>query len=493
MQKSHYLTFDIGNSHVRLNIGCFNGKKLKLEEIYQFPNQQILIQDHLVCNLLYIYQELKNGLFMAGKLLGEDILGIGIDSWGVDYVLLDKDDNILSTVYHHTDHRTDGIFDEIFKIIPRERIYDLTGIQFINFNTLPQLYADKTYRPWILHEASTFLFIADFFNFLFTKKKYNEFTMASTSQFFNTHKKTWEFTILKKLSLPAQILQPIIFPNKIIENIHQKIKKECSLQSNIPVVAVASHDTASAIAAIPFNNKESNVYVSLGTWSCLGIELDRPNTSQESLNVNFTNECGIRGKILYHKILPGLWMFNQCINEWKLKGIWTNYKDVDEAASQEKSWLFFVNPNDKRFLNSINMTAIIKNYQQEKGRAIHQNVVQITRGIYESLALNYRYHIEWIERIIRKEIENIFIISGGSKINLLCQLTADITGKKVIAGLPEATTVGNLISQLIATGKINSWEEARKVIINSFSFNIFEPKKISGCEAAYNEFKDLIS
>ena len=202
-QESHFLAIDIGNSHVRLHIGHFDTKKLHLEEVYQFRNQQVFIQGHLLCDLLNIYQGIKKGLFQAGNTLINKISGIGIDSWGVDYALLDQNDNLLSNTYHHTDHRTEGVFENIFKIIPKEEIYHLTGIQFINFNTLPQLYADLINRPWILKEAKSLLFIADFFNFLLTGKKYNEFTMASTSQFFNTREMRWEKIILEKLSIPS--------------------------------------------------------------------------------------------------------------------------------------------------------------------------------------------------------------------------------------------------------------------------------------------------
>jgi len=492
-QESHFLAIDIGNSHVRLHIGHFDGKKLRLEEVYQFRNQQVLIRGHLFCDLINIYQGIKNGLFKVGNVLKSNISGIGIDSWGVDYTLLDQNDNMLSNTYHHTDHRTDGVFEKIFKIIPKEEIYRLTGIQFINFNTLPQLYTDLISRPWILKEAKTIFFIADFFNFLLTGKKYNEFTMASTSQFFNTREMKWENTILEKLSIPTNILQPIIKPGKVIGNLLPEIKKECDLSDNIPVIAVATHDTASAVAALPLEDKNSNVYISLGTWSLLGIELNEPDTSQDSLAGNFTNECGAEGEILYHKILPGLWMFNQCVNQWKLRGLWTNYQEADHAAEQEEPWRYFVNPNDKRFLGSIDMPSTMKLYQKEKGRTVHQNIAQIIRGIYESLALNCRYHIEWIERTTKKEMKKIYIIGGGSKAKPLCQLTADVTGKEVMAGLPEATVIGNLITQLMARKKINSWEEARETIKRSFKFQLYRPQKLPGSEAAYSEYKELLS
>jgi len=492
-RESHFLAIDIGNSHVRLHIGHFDGKKLDLEEIYQFRNQQVFIQGHLLCDLINIYQGIKNGLSQVGNILKSDISGIGIDSWGVDYVLLDQNDNMLSNTYHHTDHRTDGVFEKIFKIIPKEEIYRLTGIQFINFNTLPQFYADLINRPWILKEAKTMFFIADFFNFLLTGKKYNEFTMASTSQFFNTREMKWEKTILEKLSIPTNILQTIIKPGKVIGNLLPEIKKECNLTDDIPVISVATHDTASAVAALPLEDKNCNVYISLGTWSLLGIELNEPNTSRASLAGNFTNECGAKGEILYHKILPGLWMFNQCVNQWKIKGLWTSYQEADHAAVQEEPWRYFVNPNDKRFISSIDMPSAIRMYQKEKGRTVHQNIAQMIRGIYESLSLNYRYYIEWIERITKKEIKKIYIIGGGSKAQPLCQLTANVTGKEVMVGLPEATVVGNLITQLIAREKINSWEEAKEIIKYSFQFHLYKPQKLSGCEIAYSEYKNLLT
>ena len=490
--SSNYIAVDIGNSHVRIYLGQFNGEKLSLEEIHQFPNQQIFIQGHLISNLLNIYQGIKEGLFSVSRNKEKVISGIGIDSWGVDYVLLDKNDHQLSCVFHHTDHRTDGIFKHIFKLVPKKEIYQLTGIQFINFNTLPQLYADLLYRPWVLKETSSMLFIADYFNFLLTGKKFNEFTMASTSQFFNTNKLQWETDLLKKLSLSPGMLQPIIRPGNMIGKLLPKLSKECNLKS-IPVFAVATHDTASAVAALPIDDKRSNVYISLGTWSLLGIELDHPNTSNESLSGNFTNECGARGEILYHKILPGLWMFNQCINKWKFEGLWTNYQEADRDAAQAKPWLYFVNPNDKRFFSSVNdMPTAMKSYQQEHGRNVPQSIGHTVRGIYESLAFNYRYHIELIEQITKKEIKTIYIISGGSKVELLCQLTADITDKEVVAGLPEATVVGNLLIQILSSRKIDSWEKGKEIIKNSFNFCRYLPQKLPGLKKAYQDYKKLV-
>jgi rhamnulokinase len=489
--SSNYIAIDIGNSHVRIFIGNFDGNKLSLEEIYQFPNKQVFIQEHLVCNLLNIYQGIKEGLFRVSRNSQKNIAGIGIDSWGVDYILLDKNDHQLSNVYHHTDQRTDGIFDKIFSIIPKEEIYGLTGIQFINFNTLPQLYADLLYRPWVLKETKSMLFIADYFNFLLTGKKFNEFTMASTSQIFNTNKLQWETDLLNYLSLPPHILQPIIKPGNIIGTLLPKLSKECRLES-IPVFAVATHDTASAVAALPIDDKKSNLYISLGTWSLLGIELDQPNTSHESLSGNFTNECGARGEILYHKILPGLWIFNQCINKWKLEGLWTNYQEADRDAAQAKPWLYFVNPNDKRFFSSVNdMPSAMKSYQQEYGRDIPVRIGHMVRGIYEGLALNYRYHVELIEQITKKQIKTIYIISGGSKAELLCQLTADITGKEVVAGLPEATVVGNVLVQILSSRKIDSWEKGKEIIKNSFKFSHYTPRKVPGLKKAYQDYKKL--
>lgn len=494
MQKnSNYLAIDIGNSHVRIFVGRFDGKKLSLEEVHQFSNKQVFIQGHLVCNLLNIYQGIKEGLFKVNQNRKEVISGIGVDSWGVDYVLLDEDGYQISHVFHHTDQRTDDIFKKIFNIIPKEEIYQLTGIQFIDFNTLPQLYADFLYRSWVLKEASSMLFIADYYNYLLTGKKFNEFTMASTSQFFNTKKLQWETSLLKKLALPTHILQSIIKPGNMIGYLLPELVKECNLGNSIPVFAVGTHDTASAVAALPIDDKKSNVYISLGTWSLLGIELDYPNTSNESMSGNFTNECGARGEILYHKILPGLWMFNQCINKWKLEGLWTNYQEVDRAAAQVEPWRYFINPNDKRFFSSVDMPSAIRSYQREHGRCEHQTLGHIVMGIYESLVLNYRYYIELIEQITKIEIKTIYIIGGGSKAELLCQLTADVTGKEVRTGLPEATVVGNLLIQLLSSKQIHSWEEGKEMIKNSFKFHLYLPRKIKGLGKAYQDYKNLLS
>lgn len=364
--------------------------------------------------------------------------------------------------------------NELLDIIPKEEIYKETGIQFMQCNTLVQLYSDLKSRPWILENTKSLLFIPDLLNFYLTGKKYSENTIASTSQFYNPIKEKWAFNLLKKLKLPLHIMQNIIYPCNEIGDLLKSIKKECSIKGKVPVVAIGSHDTASAIAGTPLDNRKDSVYISCGSWSLLGMELMSPIINQISMKDNFSNEIGLEKTIRFLTNISGLWLLHQCKKIWNKQGLEVSFKEMSESAAKAKSGQFKINTDDDIFLNTPNAIEAISDYCRRTSQNIPKDYSIITRGIYESLANKYKLYVEELEKIVGVKIKNINIVSGGSQSETLCQLVANTTGKKVIAGPVSATAIGNIIAQLLAKGEIANLNEGRKIIGESFNLKQYE-------------------
>lgn len=485
------LAFDIGSSGGRAQWGSFDGEALQIEEIHRFSNGPVRIGRFWYWDIFRIFEQIQDGLRQAVARAGQTPFTVGIDTWGVDYGLFDAAGELMSGIRHYRDPRTDRLYEEIFKKIDRERIYDLTGNMFIQFNTLVQLYADRCRRPWILEKAEDLLFVPDIFNYFLTGECLSEITIASTSQFFNPSRQKWAVTLFESLGLPVRILQPFIQPGKKISLLRSSLKGSLGLTSNISVVAVGSHDTASAWAAAPMETRGKSAVISLGTWSLLGMELDRPVINDASRRFNFTNECGVENTIVYHKILGGLWMIQECRRCWKESGQLLGYEEIDRAAASAKAFEFILDPDDQAFLNPDRMPMAIGQYFRQQKLSAPESVGQIARSIYESLALNYRHTLKEMEKITGRQIEVVHIVGGGSQSRLLCQLTADATGKRVVAGPVEATTIGNMLLQLKSRGHIRDLNQGREVVRRSFSLQNYEPTNRVECEAAMGRFKRL--
>lgn len=470
------LAFDLGASNGRAMLGKYDGSKLILEEVHKFSNGPVNIHGHLYWDILGLFSQIKTGLIKAAKAAEGNIDSAALDTWGVDYGLLDRADNLLTNPFHYRDKRTDNLLEQILTRVEKDEIYQNTGIQFMQINTLVQLYADLIYRPWILKNARSLLFIPDLLNFFLTGEKFNEYTNSSTSQLFNPRITAWAQPLFAKLNLPQEIMQELVFPGEIIGPITENIRRETGINYSIPITAVGSHDTASAVAATPLTDSENSIYISSGTWSLLGMELPRPFITRESQNENFTNECGVGKTIRFLKNISGLWLVQECRRSWKRQGLDLSYDQISVAAEQSPAFKSQINPDDPRFLNPDDMPSTIKAYLRETNQPVCANYGEMARCVYESLAASYARTIFQLEQMIDTEIETIHMVGGGIQAEILCQFTANATKRKVITGPIEATAMGNILVQLMAKGEISNLAEGRELVKRSVKLNEYIPE-----------------
>lgn len=469
------LAFDLGASNGRAILGRYDGQQLSLTEVHKFTNGAVNVNGALYWDIIELYSQIITGLQLAAKHV-KKIDSIAIDTWGVDYGLLDANDQLLANPYMYRDSRTDGLLKQIEAIIPAERIYELTGIQFMQINTLVQLYADKVQRPWILENAKSLLFIPDLLNFFLTGKKYNEYTDASTSQLFNPTKTEWASELFEKLGLPQEIMGEIIFPGDVIGNLTENVKTLTGIDYDIPVIAVGSHDTASAVAAAPLKDRDTSVYISSGTWSLLGMELDSPMITEQSRTENFTNETGVQKTIRFLKNISGLWLIQECKKYWDQQGQVLSYSELAAAAQKAPALRSQINPDDPRFLNPDNMPQAIQEYCRESNQPVPNTIGEISRCIYESLAASYETTITRLEAMVGKKITTIHMVGGGIQAEILCQFTANATNRQVVTGPIEATAIGNMLVQLMAKGEIADLEEGRELVKRSIEMKEYLPQ-----------------
>lgn len=468
------MAIDLGASGGRAILGSFDGNRLELEELSKFPNGPENINGHMYWDVLGLFREIKAALLKAAA-QGHSLASIGIDTWGVDYGLLDPNGQLISNPYHYRDRRTDHLLPELFEIIPKKEIYEATGIQFMQINTLVQLYAEVKYRPWVLDNVKALLFTPDLLNYFLTGQMRNERTIASTSQFLNPRTGAWVSDFLEKLGVNPSLLQEIIEPGEILGHTLPHVTHECGLSEGLLVVAVGSHDTASAVAATPLDNCQTSAFLSSGTWSLLGMELREPLINDVSLEANFTNESGVGNTIRFLKNISGLWLIQQCRKSWQVQGLDLSYDEIGKAAAQAEPFKFRVNPDDPKFLNPEDMVEAVLDYCRETNQPLPENYAEMARGIYESLAFSYKSTIETLETLTGENIATINMVGGGIQAELLCQLTADITGKRVVTGPVEATAMGNMLAQLMARGEIHDLQEGREIIRRSVKLKEYTP------------------
>jgi rhamnulokinase len=475
MVESKFLAFDIGAESGRAIVGTLKNNKISLEEIHRFPNKQIKILGHLRWDILYLFEELKKGLSNAVESGHGDIQSIGIDTWGVDFGLIGKENEFLGFPLTYRDSNTNGIMDKVFKKISRKEIYSLTGIQFLQFNSLFQLFSIFKNKKQLLSICDKLLFIPDLLNFLFTGKKFSEYSIASTSQMLNAKTRNWDKKIFKKLGLPLNIMPKIISSGTILGKLLPEISKEVGLNNDVDVIAVGCHDTASAVASVPFYGKTS-AFLSSGTWSIIGIETNQPIINRDSLTDNFSNEGGVENKIRFLTNVMGMWLLQETRKIWSKEGKDYCYDELLKMASISKEFQTIIDPDDSKFLNPPNMIKAIKEYCISNGQHIPENEGEFVRCILESLALKYKIEIEKIKCITQKQIEALHIVGGGSQNSMLNQFTADAVGIPVIAGPVEATAIGNILIQAISKGKIKSVKKGREIVADSFPLKTYLPK-----------------
>lgn len=464
-QNRYFLAIDIGASSGRHILGYIKDKKLQLEEIYRFKNGVYNNNNQLCWNLDSLFKEILNGLKKC-KEMNKIPSTLAIDTWGVDFVLLDNNDKILGDTVSYRDNRTANIPEEIFKFISKEEIYKRTGIQNLVFNTINQLYSIKKTSN-LFEKANTFLMIPDYFNFLLTGKKVNEYTNASTTQLLNLETSYWDFELLEKLGIPKNIFQPIVEAGTSLGFLKDEIVKEIGF--DLEVITAPSHDTASAVLAVP-SIEDNFLYLSSGTWSLLGTESINYNSSLESLKANFTNEGGYSKNYRYLKNIMGLWIMQNIKKELEDK---YTFPELSEMAKNFQGKKYLIDVNDNNFLAPNSMIEAIKNYCQNKFNYNPESIEEVVSIVYNSLAKSYTQTIQEIEKLTFQKFSSLYIIGGGCQDNYLNYLTAQESGLEVFAGPIEATAIGNLGCQMLNKKYFNSVKEFRNFIFNSFDIKKF--------------------
>lgn len=484
----NYLAFDLGAESGRAILGEIDNDRLTLRELHRFQNRMVLLHGHLYWDLLHLFAEIQQALQIAGR---ENIplAGIGVDTWGVDFGLLDREGTVLANPVVYRDHRTDGMMEKVFAQMPREEIYRLTGIQLMQINTLFQLYALVEAQSPLLQIAQRLLFIPDLINFMLTGRQVTEFTFATTSQLFNPNTRNWAEPIFSKLGLPRHLMADIIEPGTIIGPLRGELSQASGL-NQVPVIAVGCHDTASAVAAVPAA-AENWAYLSSGTWSLMGVEATTPVINTRTLEMNFTNEGGVAGTIRLLKNIMGLWLLQECRRQWQREGRDYDYAQLMHEAETATPFRSLVNPDAPAFLNPENMPQAMADFCRRTQQPAPKRDGEFVRCIYESLALQYRRVMEMLEALQGKKNDVLHIVGGGSQNTLLNQFTADAIGKPVLAGPAEATALGNVAVQAIAVGEFKNLFEARQAIKNSFAIQEFHPRDSAPWNVAYQQFIKL--
>lgn len=466
-----YLAFDFGAESGRAVLARLDSGILTIEELHRFPNEPVEYGGSLHWDVARLWLEVRKAL---NELEKAELAGIGVDAWGVDYALLGEQGELLQNPYHYRDRRTQGVMEEVFRKVAKEEIYQSTGIQFMPINTLYQLIVAHRDTPAILAAAKQLVTIPDLFHYWLTGNALCEFTNATTTQMVDPVRRAWAVELLERLDLRPDLPGPLVEPGTVIGTLLPEIVQNSTL-SRTPVIAPACHDTGSAVAAI--SARDGTAFISSGTWSLVGTELDAPVITAEAMRLNFTNEGGVNGTTRLLKNVMGLWMLQGCRQCWGAQGHSYDYRDLMEMASDEPAFAHLVDPDDDSFLRAADMPAAIAQFCGKTHQIAPATPGACVRCVLESLALKYRLVLRSLEQLTGKRIEQIRVIGGGSKNRLLNQFTADATGRKVLAGPVEATALGNVAIQILATGATASLEEVRAIIDRSFPAEIFEPRE----------------
>jgi rhamnulokinase len=479
------LAIDLGAESGRTIVGSLAEGKLTLSETHRFANAPVRLNDGLHWDVLRLWLDIKNGISKS-----KPINSLGLDTWGVDFALLDREGGLIANPFHYRDARTDGMLDEAFKYMPREEIFTHTGIQFMQFNTLFQLFSMVRTKSPQLEIAQTFLTIPDLLNFWLSGEITNEFTNATTTQCLNPVKRDWSHPVLQALGIPTRLFGPVTNPGTPIGTLLPGIAEETGA-GQVKVVIPACHDTGSAVVAVPAKN-ENFAWLSSGTWSIMGVELKEPILSDQALRYNFTNEGGVFDTWRLSKNIMGLWIVQECRREWKRQGSDYSYDEMTGLASESDAFIAVINPDDDIFFPPGNMPQKIQEYCLQTGQRVPQSHAEILRVALESLALKYRWVLERLEELTDKKFAPIHIIGGGTKNRLLNQFTADATNRTVLAGPVEATAIGNVLMQAVGIGDIASIEGAREIVRASFEVEEYTPASQGAWETAYQKLLDVL-
>ena len=482
------LAFDFGASSGRAIIGCFDGDKITLEEVHRFSNDPVSVGGTVYWDVLRLFYEIKQGIIKAKIAGGFD--SIGIDTWGVDFGLIDSEGKLMENPVHYRDARTVGLVDEAFKTMPKERLYGITGIQFMELNTLFQLISLKKYRPWMLERADKMLFMPDLFGYMLTGKMCAEYSIASTSQLIDLDNRTWSKEILDAFGIKESIFAPLVQPGTVLGELSKEICEECGVDP-VPVISVCGHDTQSAITSVPCEDGDF-AFLSSGTWSLFGTELDKPIVNETSMNINITNEGGFDGSTGFLKNIIGLWLIQESRRQWKREGKEYSYADLEKLALAAEPFKCFIDPDAPEFVPHGNIPERVREFCRKTGQYVPETVGEIMRCIYESLAMKYRLTFEKLRECTERDYPVIHVIGGGTKDGLLCQMTANSCDRTVKAGPIEATVMGNVAVQLMSDGSVENIGQARKIVADSSELKTFEPKDTDKWAMAYEDFLKVV-
>jgi len=482
-RQTPYLAFDLGAQSGRAVLAHLQSGILTTEEVHRFANEPVVYGGSLHWDVARLWFEVREALARLG---GVDLAGIGVDAWGVDYALLGERGELLQNPYHYRDRRTEGIMEEVVRKAGKEEIYRVTGIQFMPINTLYQLFAARRQTPKMLEAAKYLVTIPDLFHYWLTGNAVCEFTNATTTQMVDPVKRAWAVGLIQSLELPAHLPAPIVEPGSVIGTLLPDIAGHASL-AGTTIIAPACHDTGSAVAAI--SARDGTAFLSSGTWSLLGTELDSPVITPDALRLNFTNEGGVDGTTRLLKNVMGLWMLQGCRQSWTAQGRCYDYRELIKLAARETSFRHLIDPDDESFLRPPDMLMAIDRFCTRTHQPVPQEPGAYVRSVLESLAFKYRLVLRNLEQVCGKHIQQIRIIGGGSQNRLLNQLTADATGRKVLAGPTEATALGNVAIQILATGGASSLQEVRAIVDRSFPTEVFEPLETDKWEQHAERFE----
>jgi len=482
-----YIAVDLGAESGRVMLGSVSTEKLILEEIHRFRNGPIEENGALKWDIQRLMSEIKEGLRKAVKAAGTQVWGIGVDSWGVDFGLLDADGNLIENPYHYRDSQTNGMVEKACEMMSKRQIYENSGIQFMQINSLYQLLAMRLRNSIALAKARYLVFIADLVSYFLCGKIFAEYTLASTSQFMDMRTGQWSKAIMEALSLPTEILPKIVAPGTVVGQLSAAVGMELGC-GPIPVIAVGSHDTASAVAAVPASGANW-AYLSSGTWSLMGVEVPRAVIDDKTFAYEFTNEGGVEKTIRLLKNIMGLWLIQECRRQWQREGAELTYDEITAMAEEARPFAGLLRVDDAMFLAPGDMPGRVNEYLARTGQKTTEDKGQVIRIILESLALRYREVAEHLEDATGRAIEVLHIVGGGIQNKLLCQFTASATGKKVVTGPIEATASGNILMQARATGQIQDLSQARAIVRRSFGLEEYQPQDTELWDRQYQKSK----
>ena len=487
---SDFVAVDLGASSGRLMVGHWDGRRFSLDELHRFPNGGVNLHGSIYWDALRIWSEVQTGLMKFRTRFTDPPAGIAVDAWGVDFALLDRRGRLLDNPSHYRDPRTNGIPQRLFQRIPEADLYSATGVQSFQFNTLFQLYSMVLAEDPRLQSAETLLMIPDLFNFFLGGEKAVEFTEASTAEMFNHAARDWHRELLRTLTIPDRILPPVVAPATILSNVGRGVLDLCGLSKSFPVIAVASHDTASAVASIP-NLDPHSAFISSGTWSLMGVELDAPIATPRARLLRFTNEGGCGNSTLLLRNLTGLWLLQESLRQWQQQGHAYTWDDLIAATAEAQPFRSLIHPDANDFLAPADMLQAIRSFCQSTAQPVPESVGEIARCCFESLSLSYWSTRDALQSLTSRQIRTLRVVGGGCLNAFLCQMTADACGCNVVSGPVEASALGNVMLQAVATGALPDIPAGRAAIGESLDCLSYAPHPSAGWSAPQERYRVL--